>query len=159
MRTSVYKRIAQIAVLSLSVAMLLGADGDARFRNLGHKLMCKCGCNQILLECNHVGCTMSDTMRSELAAGLQRGDSDSLVLQAFVQKYGPTVKAAPDEQGFGRVAWITPYVVLILGIVMVWALVRAWRDRPEPAFADGVRPIRGEDLEHFREQVRSETEL
>jgi cytochrome c-type biogenesis protein CcmH/NrfF len=159
MRTSVYKRIAQIAVLLVSVAMLLGADSDVRFRNLGHKLMCKCGCNQILLECNHVGCTMSDTMRSELTAGLQRGDSDSLVLQAFVQKYGPTVKAAPDEQGFGRVAWITPYVVLVLGIVMVWALVRAWRDRPAPAFADGVRPIGGDDLEHFREQVRSETEL
>jgi cytochrome c-type biogenesis protein CcmH/NrfF len=159
MKTSVYKRIAQIAVLSLSVALLLGAESDARFRTLGHKLMCKCGCNQILLECNHVGCTMSDTMRTELAASLGRGENDSMVLQFFVQKYGPTVQAAPDEQGFGRVAWITPYVVLILGIVMVWALVRAWRDRPAPAFADGVRPIDGADLDHFREQVRSETDL
>jgi cytochrome c-type biogenesis protein CcmH len=154
-----YKRVAQIAVISLTVALLLGAEGDARFRNLGHKLMCKCGCNQILLECNHVGCTMSDTMRNELIAGLERGDSDSLVMQAFVQKYGPTVEAAPAAEGFGKVAWITPYIVLILGIIMVWALVRAWRDRPAPAFADGVRPIRGDDLEHFREQVRSETEL
>jgi cytochrome c-type biogenesis protein CcmH len=154
-----YKRVAQIAVISLTVALLLGAEGDVRFRTLGHRLMCKCGCNQILLECNHVGCTMSDTMRNELIAGLERGDSDSLVMQAFVQKYGPTVEAAPAAEGFGKVAWITPYVVLILGIVMVWALVRAWRDRPAPAFADGVRPIRGDDLEHFREQVRSETEL
>jgi cytochrome c-type biogenesis protein CcmH/NrfF len=158
MKTTV-KRVVQVAVLSLSVALLLGAQGDARFQTLGHRLMCKCGCNQILLECNHVGCTMSDGMRNELAAGIERGDSDSLVMQSFVQKYGPTVEAAPTSEGFGRVAWITPYVVLILGIVMVWALVRAWRNRPEPAFADGVRPIRGADLEHFREQVRSETEL
>jgi len=159
MKISVYKRIAQVALLSLSVALLLGAEGDARFRTLGHKLMCKCSCNQILLECNHVGCTMSDTMRNELAASLGRGENDSMVLQFFVQKYGPTVQAAPDEKGFGRVAWITPYVVLILGIVMVWALVRAWRDRPAPAFADGVLPVRGADLDRFREQVRSETDL
>ena len=40
---------------------LLGANGDsARFTDLGHRMMCVCGCNQILLECNHVGCTYSD---------------------------------------------------------------------------------------------------
>ena len=51
--------------------------------------MCACGCRQILLECNHVGCSYSDRMRDELSTALTRGDSDDLVLQAFVQKYGP----------------------------------------------------------------------
>ena len=57
--------------------------------------MCICGCGQILLECNHVGCPDSDGMRNELMTAVSRGDSDSLVEQAFVQKYGPTVLAAP----------------------------------------------------------------
>ena len=73
----------------------MGAGDDARFTSLGHKLMCVCGCNQVLLECNHVGCQYSDRMRSELAANVERGDSDDLVLQAFVQKYGPTVLPRP----------------------------------------------------------------
>ena len=81
---------------------LLGADPDARFTKLGHQLMCMCGCNQILLECNHVGCTYSERMRNELSAGLERGDSDSLVLQSFVQKYGNTVLAAPTSSEIGR---------------------------------------------------------
>src|SRR5213082_2178966 len=104
--------ISLVTVL-LSIA-LLGADGDrARFTDLGHRLMCACGCHQILLECNHVGCTYSDRMRSELIAAIDRGDSDELALQAFVQKYGMTVLAAPTKAGFNRVARIMPYMALV----------------------------------------------
>ena len=87
--------------------------------------MCMCGCNQVLLECNHVGCTYSDRMRNELTAGLQRGDSDSLVLQSFVQKYGNTVLAAPTTTGFNVVAWIMPFAVFVLACGGTIWLVRA----------------------------------
>jgi len=57
-------RIFQAGVLCLAVFAFMGAGDDgARFNSLGHRLMCVCGCNQILLECNHVGCTYSDRMR------------------------------------------------------------------------------------------------
>ena len=45
-----------LAVCLLAVVMLGAADGGARFNRLGHEMMCACGCGQILLECNHVGC-------------------------------------------------------------------------------------------------------
>ena len=106
--------MAQVALLAVIAVLFLGADTDARFNKLGHQMMCMCGCNQILLECNHVGCTYSDRMRNELTAGLERGDSDSLVLQSFVQKYGNTVLAAPTSSGFNVVAWITPFAIFIL---------------------------------------------
>src|SRR5205823_11808380 len=60
-------------------------------------ILCVCGCNQVLLECNHVGCAYSDRMRGELAAGVERSESDDLTLQTFVQKYGPTVLIAPTS--------------------------------------------------------------
>src|SRR5450631_4869018 len=97
------RRSLHVALLCLIVFAFLGAGDDGRFSNLGHKLMCVCGCNQVLLECNHVGCTVSGRMRDELAANLDRGDSDDLVLQASVQKYGPTVLLAPTATGFDRV--------------------------------------------------------
>ena len=85
-------RCLQAALLCLAVFACLGAsDEGARFTSLGHKLMCVCGCSQVLLECNHVGCTYSDRMRGELMAGIDRGENDDLALQDFVQKYGPTV--------------------------------------------------------------------
>ena len=154
------KRVLQAGLLLACVLMFLGAgDESARFNDLGHRLMCACGCNQVLLECNHVGCSYSDRMRAELMAALDRGDNDDLTLQSFVQKYGPTVLAAPTKTGFDRVAWIMPYVALVLGIVLVSFIVRAWRSRPLVAPADLPAPVQGAELEHFRAQARKETQV
>ncbi len=154
------RRALQCAVLAIAVTAFAGAgDPGTRFNQLGHQLMCICSCGQILLECNHVGCPDSDGMRNELMAAVSRGDSDSLVQQAFVQKYGPTVLAAPTTTGFDRTAWIMPFVALFLGFGIVVLIVRAWKNRPAPALADGIRPVRGPELDQFREQARKETEL
>ena len=111
-------RSLQAVLLCLAVFACLGAsDEGARFTSLGHKLMCVCGCSQVLLECNHVGCTYSDRMRGELMASIDRGENDDLALQDFVQKYGPTVLAAPTSTGFNRVAWIMPFLALVLGVM------------------------------------------
>jgi|SRR5271156_2815239 len=154
------RRIAQLIFLCAALFALLGAgDPATRFDEIGHQMMCTCGCNQILLECNHVGCPSSDGMRNELMASITRGDSDSLVEQGFVQKYGPTVLAAPTGKGFDRAAYIIPFVALIFGFGLIGMVVRAWKNRPAPAIADGLPPIRGAELERFRDQAGKETDL
>jgi cytochrome c-type biogenesis protein CcmH len=154
------RRLAQPLLLCLTVFALLGAgDPATRFTEIGHQMMCICGCNQILLECNHVGCPASDGMRNELMAAVSRGDSDSLVEQAFVQKYGPTVLAAPTTKGFDRAAYIVPPVALVLGFGLIMLVIRSWKNRPAPAIADGLKPVRGAELEQFRDQARKETDL
>ena len=153
-------RILQLALVLVAIFTFLGAgDESARFKDLGHRLMCVCGCSQILLECNHVGCTYSERMRGELMASLDNGDNDDLALQSFVQKYGTTVLAAPTKAGFNKVAWIMPYVALVLGFAITIFLVRAWKSRALPAMAGGVRPVTGPELDQFREQARRETDL
>lgn len=157
-RQLVFRRTAQVALLCLAIFVFLGAgDENTRFNDLGHRLMCVCGCNQVLLECNHVGCSYSDHMRQELLAAIERGSNDSMVLQTFVQKYGTTVLAAPTQQGFNRVAWIMPYLVLVLGLGAVTMVVRAWARK-----AVARRQAAGPDdpaLEPFRSQAQRETEI
>jgi cytochrome c-type biogenesis protein CcmH len=154
------RRYLQCGLVLAAVFLLLGAgDQDTRFQRLGHQMMCACGCNQILLECNHVGCPLSDGMRNDLASFIQRGDSDSLIIQAFVQKFGPTVLLAPTTTGFNRIAWIMPFLVLIIGLGSVYLIIRSWRKRPVPALADGVPHSQGEELNEYSEQVRKETQL
>ena len=154
------RRVLQCALIALAVTALAGAgDPTSRFNDLGHQLMCICSCNEILLECNHVGCPDSDGMRAELMSAVSRGDSDSLVEQSFVQKYGPTVLAAPTNSGFDRTAWIMPFALLLVGFGAVVYIVRLWKNRPAPALADGLHPIRGAELEQFRDQARKETDL
>jgi cytochrome c-type biogenesis protein CcmH len=154
------RKSAGIVLLCLAVFALLGAgDPATRFNEIGHQMMCICGCNQILLECNHVGCPASDGMRNELMASVERGDSDSLVEQGFVQKYGPTVLAAPTNKGFDRAAYVIPFAALFFGFSLIVFVIRAWKNRPAPAIADGLRPVRGAELEQFRDQARKETDL
>jgi cytochrome c-type biogenesis protein CcmH/NrfF len=154
------RRVFSVVIIAVAVILFMGAGDDAtgRFNNLGHKLMCRCGCNQVLLECNHVGCTYSDGMRNELMAGLQRGDSDDLVLQAFVQKYGPTVLAAPTTTGFNRVAWIMPFVALTGGLLLVIVIVKAWNTRRAAAVV-ATSGANAATLDELRRRVHQETEL
>lgn len=147
------KGFLSILLVCLACVLLLGADNDARFNALGHKMICGCGCNQILLECNHVGCPLSDGMRNELAAGIQRGDNDDLILQAFVQKYGPTILAAPPNAGFGRAAWIMPFLVLLAGFGSVVLVVRSWKARPAGASPE-THPAPA-----YEDQIRRETDV
>jgi len=153
-------RAAQLLLVIVALFTFMGVgDEDARFNQLGHHLMCVCGCSQILLECNHVGCMLSDRMRGELMDALNRGDNDDLALQSFIQKYGTTVVAAPSTSGFGRVAWIMPFVALFAGLASVVLIVRAWKNRPAPALADGIQPLHGAELERYRDQADKETDL
>jgi cytochrome c-type biogenesis protein CcmH/NrfF len=152
----------QAAALAVAVIVFMGAgDDSARFKDLGHRMMCACGCNQILLECNHVGCTYSDKMRDQLQAALDKGNNDDLILQGFVQDYGPTVIAAPTATGFNRVAWIMPFAALAFGISFVVYVVRSWKNRPTPALADGIISRRGneDELDEFRRRARKETNV
>ena len=153
-------RIAQLCFLSFALLLFLGAgDESARVNDLGHRMMCVCGCNQILMECNHVGCAYSSRMRNELVAAIDRGDNDDLVLQSFVQKYGTTVIAAPTTKGFNRVAWIMPYLALVGGIVGVTLIVRGWRGGGGPGNSSGTGGGTADpELYSYREQARKETE-
>lgn len=146
-----------LLIIAMAFCLLgAGDDSGARFNSLGHKMICACGCNQILLECNHVGCPLSDGMRNELSAAITRGsDSDNLILQAFVQKYGPTVLAAPTTTGFNRIAWIMPFFVLFAGFASAVLIVRSWKGRSLESAGFG----KDQNLTKFQEQIRQETDL
>lgn len=137
-----------LAAAVLLAACLLGlaahAQQTARAKSLGQKLMCVCGCNQILTACNHVGCTYSHKMLEELDQLVSRNESDDLIVQAFVQEYGPTVLAEPPTKGFNWVAWVVPVAAPLVALFLVWEVVRRWRQRA--ALAPATGPAVGPEL-------------
>ncbi len=147
----------QLSAVCLLLVFTVGAgDVAARYNRLGHQMICTCGCNQVLLECNHVGCTVSTQMEGELHNALDRGDGNNLILQNFVQKYGPTVLAAPTQNGFNLVAWIAPGFVFLLATLGTALVIRKWRlhtvAMPEPTEANP-------HMDSIRNKIRQETEI
>jgi cytochrome c-type biogenesis protein CcmH len=130
-RISFWIKCVQAAVLAVAVCFSLGAtDASSRFNDLGHRLMCTCGCAQLLGECNHVGCPESGRERNELSAAIAAGSSDKEILAAFSTKYGAVVLAAPTTQGFDLVAWIAPFAVFGAALLGTILLVRRWANLP-----------------------------
>ncbi|GAC1661513.1 MAG: hypothetical protein NVS9B15_25070 [Acidobacteriaceae bacterium] len=147
-------RVPSFLVLVLAC---LGAAGNQsqRFEKVGHNLMCTCGCNQVLLECNHVGCPNSDGMRTKLATLVQDGTSDDAIYKEFIADYGNIVVAAPIGSGFNRVAWVAPFAVLFAGVMGVGLVARKWRNT---SASGAVAPHLSTAMDEFREQARKDTQ-
>jgi cytochrome c-type biogenesis protein CcmH/NrfF len=153
---NVLARVSQLTLVCILVAVTAGAtDASARFQKDSHEMMCGCGCNQLLGECNHVGCPASPGMLNELSASIARGDSDDAIFHQFQDEYGPVVLASPMFTRFNHVAWIVPPVFLLLGIGCVLLVVRNWKMRTVPMPATPDTP----GFAASRERIRRETQL
>src|ERR1700736_6155977 len=152
-----------VIALSLSLSALLssrlqGQQADNRVKQIGGKFMCMCSCNQVLTQCNHIGCTTSTSMLKELNQAVARGDSETDITQGFIQEFGTKVYAEPPKSGLSLVAWVLPSVYLLVGTLLVIFIISRWRSRlltPAAAGPSGVTP---EELERARRRVARDTE-
>src|ERR1700688_2808513 len=148
-------------LLPMLVSPLPAQQPSDRAHQIGGKFMCMCGCNQVLSQCNHVGCTVSTSMLKEVDQALARGDSEDAITQAFVQEFGTKVYAEPPHSGFSLVAWSMPAVYLAVGLVLVLFVINRWRKRPVNAVVSGAANNSGisdETLERARLRAARETQ-
>jgi cytochrome c-type biogenesis protein CcmH/NrfF len=171
--------------LALSAGILLGlaaavplwpAAGDEQqpqtqdhAHQIGAKVRCMCGgCNDSAAGCYHIGGAFSgpcDTAKAELSTidqHIAKGDSDDLIVQSFVQEFGPAVLIEPPHSGFAGLAWWVPGLAFAAGLAIVIAVIARWRKRvpPQPALATagGHRGISHDLLERARAQAARDTE-
>jgi cytochrome c-type biogenesis protein CcmH len=145
----------QAVVLAVAVCFSLGAtEPNSRLSDLDHRLMCTCGCAEILGECNHVGCQNSTEELNLLRAGIAAGKSDQQILDTFVAKYGAVVLAAPTTHGFDLVAWIAPFAVFAAALLGTILLVRRWSVGKTQSEA----PASDLAMDALRDKIRRETE-
>lgn len=148
-----------ILISSPPAAALSPAQAD-RAHALSLRLKCMCGgCDDTVGTCNHSGgafagpCATAKAELKEIDLRISRGESDDLVLQDFVQEYGPSVLVSPPAKGFDWLVWVMPVLLPLLAFVLVWQIVRRWRRRStlQPIAADGP-PISADLLERARRE-------
>ncbi len=157
-----WRRAVEAAVLAVAICFSIGAtSAGSRLDFLDHRLMCACGCAQILGECNHVGCTESSQELAELRADIAAGMSDQQIFDAFVAKYGATVLAAPPAKGLDLVAWIAPFAVFLAALVGTTLLIFFWLrsdKKTQTAAAGAAIPIDPAERERLK-RIRRETSV
>jgi cytochrome c-type biogenesis protein CcmH len=104
--------------------------------------------------------TISQQMRAVIRQQLQSGKSDQQIIQYFVDRYGEQIVWSPPWQGFTMLAWLVPIVLLLIGTVLLFTVLRNWRSTPptqpddtnDPELAD-IDPA---ELELYRAQIEED---
>ena len=144
-----------IVLAILLLIPLLGYADTDREKSVGSHLMCICGCQQVLTECNHIHCPSSVPMRAELHDKMAAGMTDDQVYAAFVSKYGTKVLAAPPFKGaFNIVSWLLSMVALLGGgfaLIVYLRRLKSAPPKPTPSPAETSRFEREieEELHNF----------
>jgi cytochrome c-type biogenesis protein CcmF len=101
------------------------------------KIVCMCGTcgRQRISDCT---CSTAEGMRVELAGLVAKGMTNDEIIEYFVKKYGSQeVLSSPIDEGFNRLAWLLPYGIGLVGVVVVGRMAFRWSHRKadEPTVA------------------------
>jgi len=123
-------------------------------------VICQCGCNMTVAGCNHEGCSSKAEMETMAEKEVASGKDSAAILQDFVLKYGTKVLATPPPSGFNLTVWILPICGGIIGLSLVFALLRRWRRVQKSAGAvpdtDSVDPEILAEIEEEMKRVASD---
>jgi cytochrome c-type biogenesis protein CcmH len=123
--------LAVILGLGSIPTIVLAADAPVSSRalmiDIEESLVCQCGCGLTVHACNHLNCPSGIPIKKEIAERLARGETKDEIIAYFQTKYGEKVLSAPTLRGFNLVAWVAPFVFVIIGGFVVARVARRWR--------------------------------
>lgn len=149
----------RILALVLLLPIALWAQGpkdiSKDYKEACDRLVCQCGCSEQLSVCAMQNCSSATPMRAEIRERLSNGEAVEKIVDSFVARVGKKVLSAPTMQGFDVTAWIMPFMILCLGLVVVgWIAVRMVRPSPAPEFpASAIDPRVDRELKDFEEET------
>ena len=148
---------------------LLGErESEVAFRRVSNRLLCQCGCNYMVLSCNHLDCPSATYIRKTIKTSLADGMSEDVIVANFVDQYGVQILPEPPLHGFSLMAWVMPFLALLLGGGGVSYVLWQWKWKPPdrgvsdtgesvvlPAIGQKPRP---ELVEKYRSQIEGDLE-
>lgn len=120
--------VVALAQVKGDVAPPVFRDGfeEARFRDLTHELRCVMCQNQSLADSN---AEIARDLRNEVLVLMRQGKTDAEIRDFMVARYGEFVLYKPRMQGATLLLWLGPLVLVLLGGLIVWRLVRRGGER------------------------------
>ena len=141
--------ISRLVPAAVAVALILGSgaaiDGNppapqTTAKAIEGSVTCQCSCNMTVAGCNHEGCSSKAEMEAMSEKEVASGKDTAAILQDFVLRYGTKVLATPPPRGFNLTVWILPIGGGIIGLSLVFAMLRRWR-RVQQSTAEVAEPV------------------
>jgi cytochrome c-type biogenesis protein CcmH len=120
-----------VILASLLVASVAYAQGgqpynptDNDVNRVAKQLYCPVCPNTPLDVCETKAC---EDWRAQIRDQLSQGWTDQQVIEYFVAQYGERVLAEPQRKGFTSLVWFLPLIVVLVGLGIVYEVLRNWR--------------------------------
>jgi cytochrome c-type biogenesis protein CcmH len=120
-------------------------DAERDVMEKGMKCACPCQLDVFTCRTTDFSCGISPAMHRDVVALIEGGYTGDEIIAAFKNVYGERVLMAPVAEGFNVAGYLVPFATLGTGAVVLWAMLRRWRDNaavaaPVRADATVVRP-------------------
>lgn len=139
-----------LLVVLVLVAALPATASALSVSEVARELRCPT-CNQPL-DVSHA--PAAQQMKRYIAARIDEGWDKDQIIDALVADFGPEVLATPPKSGFNLLAWVVPLAILLLGLIAVPIITRAWaRHRAGPG-DDEPPELSAEDAARVDEELR-----
>jgi cytochrome c-type biogenesis protein CcmH len=99
---------------------------DDQVNAIAKNLYCPVCPNTPLDVCETKAC---QDWRAQIRDQLAKGWSEEQIVAYFVAQYGERVLGEPKRSGFTSMVWVLPLISVILGLVIVWQVLRSWKAR------------------------------
>src|SRR5580765_5919696 len=108
--------IALAAVVVGVMAVLLWPGGSQSDAARAHELASELRCPECEgLSVADSNAPTSKAIRVDIKRRIADGQSDSEILQSYVDKYDESILLSPQSSGLGLIVWVLPVLVLALG--------------------------------------------
>jgi cytochrome c-type biogenesis protein CcmH len=93
--------------------------------------------------------------RAQIRDELAQGWTDQQIIDYFVTQYGQRVLAEPQRKGFTSLVWFLPLIVVLVGIGIVYEVLKNWRaQKLVPAIATPLPQIPDEILKKIEREIQ-----
>jgi cytochrome c-type biogenesis protein CcmH len=150
--TATLPRAARLAPAALALAALLlvllssvahAATARTTLEDVERELMCvTCG-----TPLNQSDAPQANRERGEIERLIAQGKTKDQVIDGMVDVYGEDVLLNPPEDGLRAARWIFPAAGALIGLGILFLVVRRWRRRPGTPDDDGPAPDAEPDLD------------
>ncbi|MFN2377427.1 MAG: cytochrome c-type biogenesis protein CcmH [Candidatus Binatia bacterium] len=155
-----FRRCFAAAIFSLSLLLPFASPAPAA-KSMGQQaveegLTCQCGCGLTVAACNHLECGFAIPVRKDIAESLARGETGEAILARYKAEYGEKVLSSPVPEGFNILAWIGPYIAIVVAGIVMFTFFRRRASAEAPA-AEPLPPVSAQDQDRAA-RLRDELE-
>ncbi len=101
-----------------------GNPTDNDVNRVAKQLYCPVCPNTPLDVCETQAC---QDWRAQIRDQLAEGWTDQQIIDYFVAQFGERVLAEPQRKGFTSLVWLLPVIAVLLGIAIVYEILKNWR--------------------------------